>query len=278
MPPGVTYVVLSVLCFAVVNTCVKAMPAVPVQELIFFRSVTVFAGAWWFIRKNKITFWGNNKVWLATRGITGVVALILFYSTLKKMPLASAGTIQYLAPIFTVIAAIWLNKQKPKGIQWFYFILAFAGVVLIKGFDERVSVLWLIIGIVAAAFAGLSYNATIRCKGTDHPMTIVMYLPLIALPIGGLWCLFDWVNPAPIEWLLLFVMGVFTLFAQYLMTLALHSDVASRITPWNYTGAIFALAIGYFVFDEQVNMLTLVGIVLVATGVILNARVKMESL
>ena len=208
------------------------------------------------------------------RGLMGLIALVLFFSTIMHMPLASASTIQYLSPVFTVLIATQLNDQKVRPIQWLFFLIAFIGAVMIKGFDTRVSLEWLLVGITSALFAGLAYNSIIKSKGTDHAMTIVLYNPMVAIPITGIWCFYDYVQPQGLEWLWMLIMGIFAHTAQYLMTLALHSDVASKITPWNYFGAIFALVIGYFFFDEDIAWLSVMGMMFVVTGVILNARVK----
>jgi drug/metabolite transporter (DMT)-like permease len=208
------------------------------------------------------------------RGLMGLIALLLFFSTVMNMPLASASTIQYLSPVFTVLIATQLNDQKVRPVQWVFFLIAFIGAAMIKGFDTRVSIEWLLIGITSAFFAGLAYNSIIKSKGTDHAMTIVLYNPMVAIPITGIWCFYDYVPLHGLEWLWMLVMGIFALAAQYFMTLALHSDVASKITPWNYFGAIFALIIGFFFFDEEIAWLSVMGMLLVVTGVILNARVK----
>lgn len=217
---------------------------------------------------------GNNRFWLFMRGFTGLAALLLFFSTIKHMPLASASTIQYLSPFFTILFAIKMNNQKVRPVQWIFFAIAFAGVMLIKGVDDRIPAFWVMIGIVSAALAGLAYNSIIKSKGSDHPMVIVMYFPMISIPLMGLWCLFEWVQPAGSDWIFLLIMGIFTQMAQYFMTLALHSDDASKVTPWNYTGAIFAVVFGYLVFNEALHWMTFAGILVVVTAVTLNARFK----
>lgn len=274
---GIWYMVGSVACFAVVNACAKTLGHIPVHELVFFRSLVVLAVSAAIMHRKRISFFGNNRSWLLVRGLTGLVALFLFFETIRHMPLASASTIQYLSPVFTVLAAISINKQKPRNIQWLLFLVSLAGVAIMKGFDTRISTPCLITGVVSAALAGLAYNAVIRCKDTDHPMTIVVYFPMIAVPVMGTWCLFDWVTPAPGDWWILITMGLFTVMAQYLVTVALHSDVASKITPWNYTGAIFALLLGYFIFNETVNLMTVLGMALVVSGVVLNAQIKIRD-
>jgi drug/metabolite transporter (DMT)-like permease len=271
---GIFLMVGSVFCFAIVNAIAKSHPHIPVHELVLFRSIVSFVFAAAYVKSKGISFWGNNKFWLIMRGLMGLIALVLFFSTIMNMPLASASTIQYLSPVFTVLIATQLNDQKVRPIQWLFFLIAFVGAVMIKGFDTRVSTTWLLVGITSAFFAGLAYNSIIKSKGTDHAMTIVLYNPMVAIPITGMWCFFDYVQPQGMEWLWMLIMGIFAHTAQYLMTLALHSDVASKITPWNYFGAIFALIIGYFFFDEEIAWLSVFGMLLVVTGVILNARVK----
>lgn len=271
---GVLLMIGSVFCFAIVNALAKGMKHIPVHELVFFRSVVSFAFASYYVKKHHIYFWGNNKFWLIMRGLMGLIALLMFFSTIMHMPLASASTIQYLSPIFTVLLATQMNNQKVKHIQWLYFAIAFIGAALIKGFDSRISTYWMLVGVGSALFAGLAYNSIIKSKGTDHPMTIVLYNPMVAIPITGIWCLFDWQNPIGLEWLYLLIMGIFAHIAQFLMTKALHSDVASKVTPWNYFGAIFALFFGYFFFKEEIVLLSFVGMALVGVGLALNSRVQ----
>lgn len=271
---GMILMLASVVLFAGVNTCIKFLSDLPTHELVFFRSVVQLVLSAGFVLNAGITFFGNNKSWLLLRGVAGMTALFLFFYTLQNMPLASATTIQYLSPIFTVILAIFINREGVRPVQWIFFGIAFAGVMLIKGFDPRVT-LWLLgAGILSALLSGVAYNAIMRCKYTDHPVTIVMYFHLIAVPVMGLWTWFDWVMPTPRDWLLLLVIGILSQFAQVFMARALHADKAAKVTPFKYVGAVFAVVIGYTVFDEQLHWLSLFGIGLVLIGVLLNARVK----
>lgn len=263
---------LAVTCFAAVNALAKSMHRLPVHELVFFRSVVSLAFCLWYVRRFKLNPLGNNRKWLVLRGVFGLIALLLFFGTLKHMPLATATVIQYLSPLFTIYIAGKWNNQHIRPIQWLYFSMAFAGVLLIKGWDARVPLLWLMAGIGSSIFAGLAYNAIIRAKGSDHPIVIVLYFPLVALPVTGVWCVFDWVTPQGMEWIGLLFMGALTQVAQYSTTMALHSDDASRVTPWNYFGAIIAVLIGMIWFNELPMLLSLAGMGLVVLGVVLNAR------
>ncbi|NQV52939.1 MAG: DMT family transporter [Flavobacteriales bacterium] len=272
---GIAYILLSSLAYAVVNFCVKYLEDIPTHEIVFFRSIISLSICIVWIRHLKLPFWGNNKKWLVIRGFAGMSALFLFFVTIKHMPLASATTIQYISPIFTVLLATQLLGERVKTVQWLLFALAFIGVLMIKGFDDRISYLYLGIGVVSALISGVAYNAIMKCRMTDHPLTVVLYFPLIATPIMGVACVtVEWVTPQGIEWVLLLIMGVFTQIAQVYMTKALHADHSSRIMPFKYFGVLYAIGIGFLFFGEHLPWLSIIGIGLVLLGVILNAFVK----
>ncbi len=271
---GIVLMLVAVVFFAGMNVCIKFLNHLPTHELVFFRSAVQLVLSAAFVVRSGIPFFGNNKPWLILRGISGMTALFLFFYTLQNIPFASATTIQYLSPVFTVMLAIFINRERVRPVQWIYFSIAFAGVIMIKGFDPRVSMGMLVAGIVSAFLSGIAYNAIMRCKHTDHPVTIVMYFHLIAFPVMGIWCLIDWQTPRATDWLLLLLMGLLSQVAQVFMARALHADQASKITPLKYIGSVFAVIIGYTVFDESLHWLSLVGILLVIAGVIFNSRVK----
>ncbi len=271
---GVLYMLIAVGGFAVMNAFAKVLHHLPSHELVFFRSIIVFFISLWYVFKLKLPILGNNTTWLILRGVSGLSALLLFFMTLKNMPLASATSLQYLSPIFTVLFASLMNNQPVRPVQWIYFLLAFLGVLLIKGFDDRVSFGWLAVGVLAAIIAGFAYNSIIKCRKTDHAYTIVIHLTFISLPVTGIWCLFDFVMPHGIDWLFLIGMGISTQIAQYYSTRALMTAAAAKITPWNYVGALFSVLVGFLFFNERVGLLAILGMAIIVISLILNSKLK----
>ena len=279
---------LSSISFALVNLMVKiladrkdAFPEIqnyPEFELVFFRCVISLIICIAIIRAKKIPFFGVNKKWLLIRGMAGATGLTLFFYTLTNLPMAIATIVQYSSPIFTIIFAIYLNHQKVKPIQWLFFIIAMSGVAVISlGKVENASIqpFWILIGLISAVFSGIAYNAIIKCTHTDEPITVVMYFPLVAAPIMFVLLLATgYVIPQGIEWLLLLLIGIFTQIAQICMTRAFNTESAAKVTPIKYIGAIYAVAIGYFVFDETLSLYAVIGIILVLIGVLLNTFFK----
>lgn len=278
MRKGVVNMLGASLAFSFMQLCVKYLPHLPAVELVFFRSLVSISICLVMIKKLKLNPLGNNRKVLLMRGIFGTIALSMFFYTLQQIPLASAVTIQYLSPIFTALFAAIFLKEKMKLRQWIYFAIAFCGVALLKGFDERVSLSFMLVGIASAMFSGIAYTCIRQLKETEHPVVVVFYFPLIATPIMGALSYFQWVRPIGKDWLLLLLMGVFTQIAQVLMTKGLQSAVVNKIISVKYIGTFWALAFGYILFGESYSWLSIIGILLVIVGVVLNLKTKPAKL
>ncbi len=266
---------LATFFFSLMNVFVKMVDNIPAVEIVFFRSVVSLVLCYVFLTRQKVSIWGNNKKVLLFRGMSGAVALIMYFTTLQYIPLASAVTIQFLSPIFTSILGVFIVKEKVKPLQWLFFLMAFAGVIMVQGFDARITTFYLVIGVISAFFSGLAYNWIRKLKHSEHPLVIVFYFPLVTLPITGIYSAFDWVQPNGWEqWILLLLIGVFTQIAQYFMTKAYQSEELSKIASLKYLGIIYALGFGYVFFKETFNIMTYLGMSVVLIGVVLNIWYK----
>ena len=161
-----------------------------------------------------------------------------------------------------------------KKAQWLFFLLAFAGVAMLKGYDDRVSLFYLGLGLLSSFFAGAAYNCIRLVKDTDHPLVVVLYFPMVATPIMLVLSYFEWVMPIGWDWGLILLLGVFTQIGQVFMTKALQAEKANLVASLKYLGSIYALVYGYFIFDETYGLLSLLGIFLILMGVVLNVFYK----
>ncbi len=272
---AILYMLASSICFAVVNTCVKFLDYIPVHELVLIRSLISISICLYFVRKLKLPLFGNNKLWLLGRGLFGASALTLFFYTIKAMDLATATVTQYLSPVFTVIIAMFLVNEKVRPIQWLFFLIAFAGIYLMHGHNLNSDAgLIVILGLCSALLSGFAYNCIMKCRTTDHPITVVMYFPLVAIPVMTVWTVFDWVPPKASDIPYLLIIGVFTQIAQVAMTKALHSGESNKIMPIKYFGSVWAILITLFIFNDVIPLVSYIGIGLVILGVVLNILVK----
>lgn len=271
---SVQHMLLAGLLFSLMNVSVKLIPHIPAIEIILFRSVFSLGLTFFLLKRARVPLFGTNKKLLALRGVVGAIGLIAFFYNLQAIPLASAVTINYLAPIFTTILGIFIVKEKVRAMQFVYFGISFIGVVIIQGFDPRISFTDLSVGLVAALAMGVAYNVIRKISNKEHPLVIMFYFPFITVPIASIISFFVWVQPQGWDWLILLAVGLLTQFAQYFMTMAYQNANLSKISSLTYLSIVYALGFGFFVFDETFTLVSFSGMFLVLAGVLLNVTSK----
>ena len=274
---GVCYMLLATFVFALMMVFVKLVAVLPVLEIIFFRALFSVVICLYSLLKHRIPVFGNNKPILVFRGLAGVTALSLNYYLIQTVPLAAASTLTYLAPIFTTILGIFIVKEKVSPLQLVFFALSFGGILMIQGFDSRISILHLLIGIATSLIMGLAYNLVRKLSTTEHPLVIMFYFPLLCLPVTGLWIIFDWTTPQGWQWFYLIMVGLTSQIAQYYLTRAYQIAEIATVSIVNYTSIIYTIALGFFIFNESFNGMTYLGMALVCSGVIINVLYKNHS-
>ncbi len=265
---------LSTFIFAIMNVLIKYVPNIPAIEIILFRSIVSFAMSGIALKFQRVPLLGKNRKILFLRGLAGALALMMFFTTLQEIPLASAVTLMFLGPIFTAILGMWIVKEKVVWLQWVFFAMSFAGILMIKGFDPRVSPYMALLGVGAAFCSGIAYNMIRKLKTSEHPLVIIFYFPLVTLPIVGIYSIFHWVQPHGIEWVVLLAIGVLTQIAQYYMTKSYQSEELAKVSNLSFIGIIYALGFGYVLFGETFNLQTYLGMTCVMVGVVLNVIYK----
>ncbi len=261
---------LSTLAFFAANVCVKQVAHIPAMEIVFFRCIVATVFCIVVLRQARESIIGSNHTILLLRGIFGTTALFCFFLTIQNMPLASAQTIQYLSPIFTATIAIFILKESVMPAQWLFYALAFSGVLLIDQFDERISPFYLALGIISAASSGMAYNLVRSLRGKEHPLTVVLHFQLVGAAVGFVSLFFQWEIPRGWDWFFLFFVGVFSQIGQMFLTNALQRERIAGVAIINYTGLIYAITVGWFVFGESQSIISLAGMLLVVVGVLLS--------
>ena len=279
MTYGIRMMIWAGLTFAMMNVAVKLLPGIPSAEIVFFRALVSLILSAYFVRRKKIPFFGNNKKVLLLRGLFGTTALMLFFYTIQVLPLASAMVIHYLSPIFTALIAHFFLKERLKFNQFFFFIVSFAGIIMMKGFDDRLDWSDVAAGVLAALLSGAAYNCIRRLKFSEDSHVIILYFPMVTFPITLAYTIWGpgWVTPNLHELGLLILIGVLTQIAQYFLTRAYQSEMANKVAAVSNLGVIYALAIGYFFFSETYSVLTIIGMLMVVSGVIFNVLFKAKT-
>ena len=271
--------VASALSFSLMGVCVKQVGGrIPAAEVVFARAIVSVALSWWLLHRAGIPAWGKRRWLLIWRGAIGTAALVCVYAALAALPLAAATVLQYLYPPFTALLA-WLMLGEPIGkrvlaamaLGWLGVLLVAQPAGLLQG-GATLALVPVLIAVAGALFTAFAY-VSVRSLGTsEHPLVIVFYFPLVALPLSLPLVALNPVLPTPAELLWLIGVGVFTQLGQVYLTRSLTALPAARATAISYVQVLFAGGWGWLLFGESIDSWTIAGagLVLAATLVSLS--------
>lgn len=279
---GIAFKLASVLVFIVMSAMIKATSAhVPGGEAVFFRSAFAIPVivAWLAFRRELSTGFSTvNPMGHVWRGVAGTVAMGLGFSSLAFLPLPEVTAIGYAAPLLTVVFAAMFLGEDVRLFRMASVALGLIGVMIVL--SPRLSVLegdaaghreafgaMLVLG--SAVFAALAQVFVRKLVQTEKTPGIVFWFSLTATLLSLVTLPFGWVVPTPREAALLVGAGLLGGVGQILLTSSYRFADASLVAPFDYASMLFALAFGYFIFDEMPTWTMLGGAALIVTAGIL---------
>lgn len=279
---GIMLKLCSVLVFIVMASLIKATAQhVPPGQAVFFRSffaMPVIVG-WLALRRELSTgFRAANPAGHIWRGLVGTMAMGLGFAGLGYLPLPEVTAIGYAAPLLVVVFAAMFLGEEVRLFRISAVGLGLVGVMIVL--SPRFTVLsgetashreafgaMLVLG--GAVFAALAQVFVRRLVMTEKTPAIVFYFSLTASVLSLFTLPFGWVVPTMRETLILIGAGLLGGVGQILLTSSYREADASLVAPFDYASMLFALIIGYFVFEEVPSLTMLAGAALVVTAGIL---------
>ncbi|MGR3735989.1 DMT family transporter [Pseudophaeobacter sp.] len=246
------------------DTLVKAVgDALPLSQILVLRGLVASLLIFGLARfQGSLRLSLSRRDWglVALRCLAEAGATFCFLTALMRMPIANITAVLQMLPLTITLGAALLF-QEPVGWRRMLAILAgFCGMLLIvrpgpEGFD--VASLY---ALGAVAFVTLRDLSTRRMSAQVPSMLVTLTASLTVLAFGGVLSLGqDWQPVAVDQWVMLTAAACF-IFGGYLcsvMTMRV-GDVAT-VSPFRYSGLLWALILGWLVFGDWPDALTLLG-------------------
>jgi drug/metabolite transporter (DMT)-like permease len=265
--------ILAALFFSLMAVLVKlACRRLPSMEVVLARSLLSASLSFMLLLRARAPLLGQRRRLLVARGAVGSIALALYFYAIAHLKLADAVTIQYTHPILVAIfAPLFLGEPSSRRL-WGVVGIAFLGMLLIVKPEADVS-LWAGIAAVGSAFGAAAAYALVRALSTtEHPLTIVFYFPCISSLISLPFVVADFVMPRGVEWVALAGVALATTIAQLFLTWGLKLEPAARATSVSYWAILFGALLGWLLFGETLDRLTIAGGVLIIGATALLSR------
>ena len=263
---GAKALVLSSLSFSLMTVCVKKLGGrIPVSEIVLVRSLVSIALTGTAMLHGRVNPFGSNLPLLLLRGICGSIALLCFFEAITALPLASATVLQYTYPTFTAGAAWLLLGERLRRRIGIAVVLGWIGVVLVIQPEwlgvgpDGLAVQPVMAALGGALFTALAYVCVRHLSAKEHPLLIILYFPLVSIPLTLPMVMQNGVWPLGLDWVWLLGVGVLTQLGQIWVTKGLSYLPAAKATSLNYVQVLFAASWGWIWFNESITAFTCMG-------------------
>lgn len=262
-----SWMVVAGLLFAIMGVFVKLGSAYfSSAELVFYRSAIGLAVIFTIVRVQKLPLATPHVATHVWRGLSGFLALMLFFYAISALPLATAITLNYTAPLFLAILLTLFLKEK---LHWELIgavVVGFSGVILLlrptlHSDQARAGLL----GLASGFLAGIAYfNVNQLGKQGEPEWRVVFYFTLVATLGAGAWMLLHIFHPLAWRHLpILLGLGASATLAQLAMTRAYRLGKTLVVGSLAYITVVFASLFGILLWGEWLDKLSWLGMGLI---------------
>jgi drug/metabolite transporter (DMT)-like permease len=216
------------------------------------------------------------------RGLLLVLANVFFFLGLATMPMAETVALFFVAPLFICLLAKPFLGETVGVPRWSAIFVGLCGVLIMLRPGTELFKLSSMLPIMAALIYAVMQMITRKLGMHDTAGTLTFYIQIAFILVSstmGLtvgdgsfndhsnqtteFLLRAWVWPVANDLALLGVCGVVVAFGGYLMSQAYRIAEASVVAPFEYTSLPFALIVGYLLWGDWPDLVSIAGSLLI---------------
>ncbi|WP_295142034.1 DMT family transporter [uncultured Reyranella sp.] len=206
------------------------------------------------------------------RNIAHYGAQFAWFKALTLIPLAQVISIEFTMPIWTAILAVAFLGERMGLWKNLAVALGVVGVVIIVRPGTSEIVPGQIIALAAAVGFAISVTMVKSLTRTDSVVTILFWMLFIQSVIGLVPALEVWRWPSAYVWGWILIIAFCGTFSHYCLTRAmLHAD-ATIVVPMDFLRVPLAALAGWLLYNERLDMMTILGAALILSGNLLNLK------
>lgn len=210
----------------------------------------------------------RDRILIALRSLAEAGSTYFFLSALFHMPLANVTAILQALPLTITLAGALFLREAVGWRRLMAIAVGFVGVLLIvrpdtTGFDQYA--LMALVAVVLVTARDLLTRGMSRSVPSLMPALAASVAVTLFAAIGSVSV--EWAIPSPGAGAALGGAGLLLIAGYLLGIMAMRVGELAMVSPFRYTGLVWALVLGYTLFGDWPDTLTLAGAALiVATG------------
>ena len=262
---GIIWALLAGLLFTLMMALVKTLgSSFPIVEVVFFRSAVQLVVMLVICKRIGFSTLSTRQPLL--QGMRALIAVALincnFYA-FAKMPMADVTAIGFSRNLFIIVLAILFLKERPGFHRLVVTVVGFLGILVIvrpgSGVFEEVA----LVALAGACLGACMMTLVRKLTSTDSNIALMTYHSFAVVVAVTIPTSMVWVTPTLYEILLLLAMAGVGIMGQWCMIQAFRRGEATAVAPASYVRLIYASILGFLLFNEIPDLLTISGAILI---------------
>ena len=218
------------------------------------------------INNDRIIPLKKNRIKLILRCLFGTLGIYLYFYSIDNLILANASMLTRLSPFFVTLFAYIILKESINKMSWLIFIPIIIGCSLIIKTNSELFNIASIFAVISACSGALAY-VMIKSIGKDESAyTIIFWFTLFSSVIYLFIAKNELLYIDEINYKSLLMIGLFGLLGQIGLTKSYQLSKASYVAPYSYFYIIFSGLIGFYVWCEIPDILSVIGYLLIISS------------
>lgn len=261
---GALYMAVSMAAFTMNDTAMKSVTqTMPVFQAILLRGILATIGLLLLGGYLKSLRWNlprRDRIAIAVRSVAELGATATFLAALVHMPLANLSAIMQALPLAVTLAAAVFFRETIGWRRMAAILVGFLGVLIIirpgpQGFE-----LWSLLGLASVGFVVVRDLATRFLSREVPSVNVAVWASLSVTLMGGIVTLGSgWHEVTGQEATLVTTAAFFLLFGYMFSVMVMRVGDIGFVAPFRYTALLWAIALGWIVFGNFPDGLTLIG-------------------
>ena len=197
------------------------------------------------------------------RAILGLLSMFSYFWALTVLPLSKAVSLSFTVPLFVTLGAALFLKEKVHIRRWLAIIFGFIGTLVILRPNLYTGMSGEMMASLVVVLSSISMAASVliikSLSKTEAPHTIVLYMVLLMTPLSLPVAIPVWQWPEWPIWLAVIAVGFMGSLAHVIFTHAIKMADVSIVVPFDFARLPFVIVLAWFMFDQSVDYLTVLG-------------------
>lgn len=280
---AVLLICAATLCFAALDTAVKFLSArYPIPLLVWARwTIQALAIVAWLAPRHGVSFLrtahlSHNLV----RGAVLIGSSVCFVFALRDLPLANVTALNYSTPMMVVVLAVVVLGERLTAARIAFVIAGVIGMLLIVRPGTDVFRGASLLALASAAFYA-TFQIMTRRMASEDAGVLLFYPALVGSLAMSVALAFSLDSIVAMPWThvaMLVIGGMVGTLGHFLFILAFQRGAASALTPFTYVHLVWAMLIGWIVFDTFPDAWSLAGMAIIAgSGLLITLHERRRS-